>query len=86
MHPHEGKNPCDFMELIHAGTVCCDLIYEPKKTVFLQEAENKGASVVNGLGMLILQGIIAFEHFHEIKLDREKYYKELMEVFHLYRM
>ena len=86
MHPYESENPCSFMDQISADTVCCDLIYRPQKTVFLQEAEAKGASIVNGLGMLVLQGILAFEHFHEMTLDREKYYKELMELFHLYRI
>ena len=32
-----------------------DLIYNPKKTVFLRKAEENGASVVNGLEMLELQ-------------------------------
>ena len=86
MHPYEGENPCGFVEQIGAHTVCCDLIYNPGKTVFLQEAEAKGASVVNGLGMLVLQGVFAFEHFHEMTLNREKYYKELMDLFRLYRI
>ena len=77
MHPFEDKNPCDFMEIIDANTVCCDLIYNPSKTVFLNEAENRGAKIVNGLGMLIMQGILAFELFNDVKLDRKKYYEEL---------
>lgn len=77
MHPHEDKNPCDFMDIINESTVCCDLIYNPAKTLFLQEAEGKGAKIINGLGMLIMQGILAFELFNEIRLDHEKYYKEL---------
>lgn len=77
MHPFEDKNPCDFMEIIDESTVCCDLIYNPKKTLFLKEAEVRGARILNGLGMLIMQGIIAFELFNDIKLDRKKYYEEL---------
>ena len=77
MHPHEDKNPCDFMDIISSGTVCCDLIYNPSKTLFLKEAEAKGAKIINGLGMLIMQGILAFELFNDIKIDREKYYNEL---------
>lgn len=77
MHPFEDKNPCDFMEIIDENTVCCDLIYNPKKTIFLKEAENRGAKIINGLGMLIMQGIIAFELFNDVELDRKKYYEEL---------
>lgn len=77
MHPNEDKNPCDFMDIIDNNTICCDLIYNPAKTLFLKDAEEKGAKIINGLGMLVMQGIIAFEHFNNIKIDREKYYKEL---------
>ena len=77
MHPNDDKNPCDFMELIDSNTTCCDLIYNPKKTLFLKEAEDRGAKIINGLGMLVLQGIIAFEIFCNVKLDRAKFYKEL---------
>lgn len=77
MHPFEDKNPCDFMDIIDGNTVCCDLIYNPAKTLFLQDAETRGAKIINGLGMLIMQGIIAFELFNNTKLDRKKYYKEL---------
>ena len=77
MHPHENENPCDFMHIIDKDTVCCDLIYNPKKTVFLKEAQKKGAKIINGLGMLVMQGILAFEKFNDISLERKKYYKEL---------
>lgn len=77
MHPNEDKNPCDFMDIIDENTTCCDLIYNPAKTLFLKEAQDRGAKVINGLGMLVLQGIIAFELFNDIKLDHKKYYEEL---------
>lgn len=77
MRPYEDKNPCDFMEIIDKNTVCCDLIYNPAKTLFLQESARKGAKIINGLGMLIMQGILAFELFNDIKLDHKKYYQEL---------
>ncbi len=77
MYPYEDKNPCDFMEIINENTVCCDLIYNPAKTLFLQAAERNGAKIINGLGMLIMQGVLAFELFNDIKLDHKKYYKEL---------
>ena len=84
MHPHSDKNPCDFMEIIDENTVCCDIIYNPAKTVFLKEAEEKGAKIINGLGMLILQGILAFEIFNDVKLNHEEIYKELCNLFNDY--
>lgn len=86
MHPYEDKNPCTFMELISKNTVCCDLVYNPAKTLFLKEAQKKGAKIINGLGMLIMQGILAFELFNDVKLDHEKYYNELSKVFEEFKI
>lgn len=80
MYPHTDKNPCDFIDIINEKTVCCDIIYNPQKTVFLQEAEKRGAQIINGLGMLILQGILAFEIFNDVKLNRKEYYKNIGKV------
>ena len=49
--------------LYHQGMLCCDLIYNPAKTRFLQEAEQNGASILNGMNMFLYQGILAFELF-----------------------
>ncbi len=86
MHPYEDGNPCTFMDKIEPGMFCCDIIYNPRKTVFLQEAEKRGARITNGLGMLVLQGILAFEHFSGKTLDHAEYYEELMRLFTQYRI
>ncbi|MBI5194752.1 MAG: shikimate dehydrogenase [Nitrospirae bacterium] len=39
--------------------IVCDLVY--KKTVFLGKASQKGCKTLNGLGMLLWQGVFAFE-------------------------
>jgi len=44
---------------ITSDMVVCDLIY--KKTPLLREAEKKGAKIINGSGMLLWQGVLAFE-------------------------
>ena len=43
------------------GQVVCDLVYNPVETKFLQMAVGAGAVGVNGLGMLLYQGVLAFE-------------------------
>ncbi len=48
-----------------------DLIYNPAKTKLLKSAEKKGAKIVNGLGMLVYQGAIAFEIWTGKKPDTE---------------
>ncbi len=38
-----------------------DLVYRPRKTRFLREAEARGLTPVDGVGMLLWQGALAFE-------------------------
>ena len=70
MHPYESENPfSEHMGMINEETVCCDLIYNPKKTVFLEESQKRGAKILNGLGMFVLQAVYAYEHFCDVKLN-----------------
>lgn len=46
-------------ELITSGMVVYDLVY--KTTTLLKEADSKGAKTINGSGMLLWQGVLAFE-------------------------
>jgi shikimate dehydrogenase len=39
----------------------CDLVYNPPETRLLKAAKKKGAKQLAGLGMLLYQGVIAFE-------------------------
>lgn len=38
-----------------------DLVYNPRKTQLLIQAEKDGATAIGGIGMLVWQGVIAFE-------------------------
>lgn len=62
MTPNVGQMPMS-LETISRDTLVCDLIYSPMKTRFLSEAEKKHASIMNGMGMFIHQGAIAFEYW-----------------------
>ena len=44
-----------------------DLVYNPRKTRLLVQAEQDGAHAVGGIGMLVWQGAIAFERWTGIK-------------------
>jgi shikimate dehydrogenase len=52
---------------IGKNQVICDLIY--KKTRLLREASQKGCTVLDGLGMLLWQGMFAFELWTGLKPD-----------------
>ena len=64
-----GLKPGDPLPLnpdfITSDTTVCDLVY--KNTRFLQEAANKGAKTLDGSGMLLWQGVLAFELWTGIK-------------------
>ncbi|CAM4267373.1 shikimate dehydrogenase [Paenibacillus tarimensis] len=48
---------------IRSGAVASEIIYNPMKTRFLQEAEQAGCRIHGGLGMFINQGAYAFEYW-----------------------
>ncbi len=60
MYPHPERTPLE-KELLRPGQIVCDLTYNPAKTRLLQDAAERGCKVLNGLGMLIGQGVRAFE-------------------------
>jgi shikimate dehydrogenase len=51
--------------------VVCDVIPNPPSTLFLREAANRGARTLDGLGMLVYQGAIAFKLWtgHDAPVD-----------------
>ncbi|WP_163328224.1 shikimate dehydrogenase [Desulfurobacterium thermolithotrophum] len=53
--------------LIPEGITVVDIIYNPAETLLLKAAKEKGCKIINGLGMLIYQGAIAFEIWTEKK-------------------
>ena len=49
--------------LLHPGQLVVDLIYSPAVTPLVAAARQQGATAVNGLGMLIHQAALAFQHW-----------------------
>lgn len=58
--------PLDLAKLA-ANTMVADIIYNPLETRFLQEAKKRDAKTMNGLGMFVHQGAIAFEKWTSIR-------------------
>jgi len=46
--------------MMHAGQVVFDLVYNPLQTKLLKEAKKSGAITVDGIKMLVLQGVESF--------------------------
>ena len=60
---HISQIPLPTMEWVTPTHICVDIIYSPKKTRFLEEAEKKGAYIMNGKAMLASQAVFAFNLF-----------------------
>ena len=73
MAPQLDALPYNDLDFIEENTVAVDMIYNPPETKFLKLAKGKGARTVNGLGMLICQGIFAYELFTDTKLPDEAF-------------
>ena len=54
---------------------------QSRQNIVLQEAEKRGAKILNGLGMLIYQGIIAYELSTDTKLPDDMGERIKKEVF-----
>jgi shikimate dehydrogenase len=63
------------------GTIVVDIVYRPLETPLLKAARERGLIAIDGLGMLIHQGALAFEIWHGIRPDtasaRERLLKAL---------
>ncbi len=53
------------LDALASGAVVMDVVYEPRETAVLRAANALGLRTVNGLGMLLHQGALAFERFTE---------------------
>lgn len=61
MYPNADCDPVVPGAWLRAGQLVCDLTYNPRDTPLLKAACSAGTEVLDGTGMLVHQGAIAFE-------------------------
>ncbi|MCB0175399.1 MAG: shikimate dehydrogenase [Anaerolineae bacterium] len=81
LYPDITAKPDLDYDTITAGMVVCDVIPNPPHTPFLREAEARGARALDGLGMLVYQGAIAFKMWTGFDAPVEVMHRALAEVF-----
>jgi shikimate dehydrogenase len=54
---------------LRPGTVVADVIPNPPRTAFLRDAASRGCVTLDGLGMLVNQGVISIRHWPGIDPD-----------------
>lgn len=61
MYPHVDTCPDIPYHLLTPQHLCYDVVYNPEVTLFMKKSQEQGAMVKNGLEMLILQALAAWE-------------------------
>lgn len=64
MYPHANECPKLPYEAMDTHTLLYDLIYNPDETLFMKNGKKYGATVVNGLEMLLLQAFASWEFWN----------------------
>lgn len=72
MAPRVDNTPLPDEKLFHPNLLVYDLIYHPAKTLFLKQAERAGAKIINGLPMLVYQGMESFYLWTGFKPEGEE--------------
>ncbi|WP_321301924.1 shikimate dehydrogenase [uncultured Sphaerochaeta sp.] len=63
--------------------IACDVVFNPSDTAFLKRARQAGAATLDGLGMLVNQGVLGIENWTGRKADAEVMRAALTEAFSL---
>ena len=66
---------------LKAGMVAADVIPNPPETRFVRDARASGCKVIDGLGMLVNQGVIGVEYWSGISPDPDVMRKALEDIF-----
>jgi shikimate dehydrogenase len=62
--------PLDMKEL-REGTISADVVFNPADTLFLRQARSAGCTTLDGLGMLVNQGVIGFRLWTGLEPDKD---------------
>ncbi len=63
------------------GMVVADVVFNPALTTFLREAEAQGCQTLDGLGMLVNQGVIGVQYWTGIEPDAAVMRAKIEEIF-----
>ncbi len=69
LYPNIDKCPVQQESFFEKVGIGYDIIYNPQETLFMQKVKAHGGIVKNGLGMLLYQGIFAFETWRNQHVD-----------------
>lgn len=64
----------DTLDVLREDLIVTDVVYNPQKTKLLAQAQEGGAKTINGLGMMLWQGALAYKLFtgEDMPVDQVK--------------
>jgi shikimate dehydrogenase len=68
---------------LRPGMVVADVIPNPPRTALIADAEARGCTVLDGLGMLVNQGVISIRHWTRVDADPAVMRRKVEELFGL---
>ena len=80
MPPRVDNTPLPDEKLFHPDLLVYDLIYHPVRTLFLRQAEKARAKIINGLPMLVYQGIESFHLWTGLKPEGKEVLKMIKRI------
>ena len=69
------------VETLTEGMVVADVIPNPPRTRLIRDAESRGCTTLDGLGMLVNQGVIGIKYWTDVDADARVMTKRLEEIF-----
>ena len=66
---------------LQAGMIVADVIPNPPRTTLIGEAEAGGARTLDGLGMLVNQGVVSIRHWFGVDVDPKVMRRKVEDLF-----
>ena len=76
----EGRLDVD-LSAARPEAVIADVIPNPPRTLFIREAEAQGLRTLDGLGMLVNQGVVSIRHWFDVDVEAAVMRRTLEELF-----
>ena len=72
---HQTPVPAKLLAKAKKTLIVYDIIYDPIKTILLENSEEKGLKTINGLRMNLIQAVLAYSYTNPTSLAKEEIYK-----------
>jgi len=69
------------LETLRPGMLVADVIPNPPRTRLIREAEKRGCKVLDGLGMLVNQGVIGIKYWTGVEVDPAVMRQTILDLF-----